>query len=213
MNQILYISLAYLLAYLIGGFPTSAIAGKLKGIDITKHGSGNAGATNALRVLGTKIGVTVMLVDALKGVAVIALGSWIITQFAHESNQIYDITLGITGIIGHVFSIFLKFKGGKGVATAAGVYAYLSPVTMLIALAAFVLTVALSKYVSLGSIVAATVLVISQLVMNIMTDFAGLPTLIMTVLLALFIIIKHKQNIKRLMAGNENKISFKKINK
>ena len=213
MNQILYISLAYLLAYLIGGFPTSAIAGKLKGIDITKHGSGNAGATNALRVLGTKIGVTVMLVDALKGVAVIALGSWIITQFARESNQIYDITLGITGIIGHVFSIFLKFKGGKGVATAAGVYAYLSPVTMLIALAAFVLTVALSKYVSLGSIVAATVLVISQLVMNIMTDFAGLPTLIMTVLLALFIIIKHKQNIKRLMAGNENKISFKKINK
>ena len=100
MNQILYISLAYLLAYLIGGFPTSAIAGKLKGIDITKHGSGNAGATNALRVLGTKIGVTVMLVDALKGVAVIALGSWIITQFAHESNQIYDITLGVTGIIG-----------------------------------------------------------------------------------------------------------------
>ena len=213
MNQILYISLAYLLAYLIGGFPTSAIAGKLKGIDITKHGSGNAGATNALRVLGTKIGVTVMLVDALKGVAVIVLGSWIIREFAHESHQIYDITLGITGIIGHVFSIFLKFKGGKGVATAAGVYAYLSPVTMLIALAAFVLTVYLSKYVSLGSIVAATVLVISQLVMNIMTDFAGLPTLIMTVLLALFIIVKHKQNIKRLLAGNENKISFKKINK
>lgn len=207
----LYISLAYLLAYLIGGFPTSAIAGKLKGIDITKHGSGNAGATNALRVLGTKIGVTVMLIDALKGAGVILLGRWIVSSFASvEPNQVYDITLGITGILGHVFSIYLKFKGGKGVATAAGVYALLSPLTLLITVIVFVTTIYFSRYVSLGSIVAAVVLALSQLVVNLLNDFAGLPTLILTVLLAAFIILKHKQNIRRLLDGNENKISFKK---
>lgn len=211
MSKMLFISLAYLLAYLIGGFPTSAIAGKLKGIDITKHGSGNAGATNALRVLGTKIGVTVMLVDALKGAGVILLGRWIISSFASvEPNQVYDITLGITGILGHVFSIYLKFKGGKGVATAAGVYALLSPLALLITVIVFVTTIYYSRYVSLGSIVAAVVLAVSQLVVNLRNDFAGLPMLILTVLLAIFIILKHKQNIKRLLAGNENKISFKK---
>lgn len=211
MSKMLFISLAYLLAYLIGGFPTSAIAGKLKGIDITKHGSGNAGATNALRVLGTKIGVTVMLVDALKGAGVILLGRWIISSFASvEPNQVYDITLGITGILGHVFSIYLKFKGGKGVATAAGVYALLSPLALLITVIVFVTTIYYSRYVSLGSIVAAVVLAVSQLVVNLRNDFAGLPMLILTVLLAIFIILKHKQNIKRLLAGNENKIYFKK---
>lgn len=211
MSKMLFISLAYLLAYLIGGFPTSAIAGKLKGIDITKHGSGNAGATNALRVLGTKIGVTVMLVDALKGAGVILLGRWIISSFASvEPNQVYDITLGITGILGHVFSIYLKFKGGKGVATAAGVYALLSPLALLITVIVFVTTIYYSRYVSLGSIVAAVVLAVSQLVVYLCNDFAGLPMLILTVLLAIFIILKHKQNIKRLLAGNENKISFKK---
>lgn len=211
MSKMLFISLAYLLAYLIGGFPTSAIAGKLKGIDITKHGSGNAGATNALRVLGTKIGVTVMLVDALKGAGVILLGRWIISSFASvEPNQVYDITLGITGILGHVFSIYLKFKGGKGVATAAGVYALLSPLALLITVIVFVTTIYYSRYVSLGSIVAAVVLAVSQLVVYLCSDFAGLPMLILTVLLAIFIILKHKQNIKRLLAGNENKISFKK---
>lgn len=211
MSKILFISLAYLLAYLIGGFPTSAIAGKLKGIDITKHGSGNVGATNALRVLGTKIGVTVMLVDTLKGAGVILLGRWIISSFASvEPNQVYDLTIGITGILGHVFSIYLKFKGGKGVATAAGVYTLLSPLALLISVIVFVTTIYYSRYVSLGSIVAAVVLAVSQLVVNLQNDFAELPMLIMTVLLAIFIILKHKQNIKRLLAGNENKISFKK---
>lgn len=206
----LFISLAYLVAYLIGGFPTSVIAGKLKGIDITKHGSGNAGATNALRVLGTKIGVTVMLLDAFKGVLAILAGRLIIQYFGYDMNQIYDITLGVTAILGHVFSIYLKFKGGKGVATAAGVYALLSPWAMLIALGVFIIVVAISRYVSLGSIFAAIVLVISQLVMNYLADFQELPILILTVFVALFIIIKHKQNIKRLLNGNENRIVFKK---
>ena len=213
MSQILFISLAYLVAYLIGGVPTSFIAGKLKGVDITKHGSGNAGATNALRVLGTKIGVTVMLLDAFKGVIAILAGSWIIQYFGHTTDQIYDITLGVTAILGHVFSIYLKFKGGKGVATAAGVYALLSPYTLLIALAVFIITVAISRYVSLGSIIAAIVLVISQIVKNYLINFEQLPILILTIFVALFIIIKHKENIKRLLNGNENKLVLKKKEK
>lgn len=210
MKQMLFISLAYLFAYLLGGIPTSFIAGKLKGVDITKHGSGNAGATNALRVLGTKIGVTVMLLDALKGVVAILIGRWILTLFDIDTNQIYDITLGITAILGHVFSIYLRFKGGKGVATAAGVYALLSPWAMLIALAAFIIVVAASRYVSMGSITAAVVLVITQLIIAYRNNFEQLPILILTVFLALFIILKHKENIKRLIKGNENRLVLKK---
>ena len=209
MKQMLFISLAYLIAYLIGGIPTSFIAGKIKGVDITKHGSGNAGATNALRVLGTQIGVTVMLLDAIKGVIAILLGRWLIQLSGIEISQVYDITFGLTAILGHVFSIYLKFKGGKGVATAAGVYALLSPYTMLIALTAFIFVVAISRYVSLGSITAALVLVVSQFVVNYFNEFAQLPLLILTIFVATFIIIKHKENIKRLINGNENKLKFK----
>ncbi len=210
MNPMLYISLAYLIAYLIGGIPTSVLAGKLNGIDITKHGSGNAGATNALRVLGTKIGVTVMIIDAVKGVIAILVGRWILQSFNIDSTQIYDITLGVTAILGHVFSIYLKFKGGKGVATAAGVYALLSPIAFAIALMAFIIIVAISRYVSLGSIFAALVLLVSQLVINFINNFEQLPILLLTFFVALFIILKHKQNIIRLLNGNENKLIFKK---
>ncbi|MBI9031051.1 glycerol-3-phosphate 1-O-acyltransferase PlsY [bacterium] len=209
MNPMLYISLAYLIAYVIGGIPTSVLAGKLNGIDITKHGSGNAGATNALRVLGTKIGVTVMIIDAVKGVIAILVGRLILQAFNIDSTQIYDITLGVTAILGHVFSIYLKFKGGKGVATAAGVYALLSPIAFAIALMAFIIIVAISRYVSLGSICAALVLFVSQLVINFINNFEQLPILLLTFFVALFIILKHKQNIIRLLNGNENKLVFK----
>lgn len=210
MTQMLFISLAYLVAYLIGGIPTSVIAGKIKGIDITKHGSGNAGATNALRVLGTKIGVTVMLLDAFKGIVAILLGTYIIQYFALESSQIYEITLGVTAILGHVFSIYLKFKGGKGVATAAGVYGLLAPWSFLIALIVFIIIVAISRYVSLGSIFASLALLSSQIIINYLNGFQDKAILILTIFVALFIIIKHKQNIKRLINGNENKLIFKK---
>ncbi len=210
MKQILFISIAYFIAYLIGGIPTSVIAGKIKGIDIRKHGSGNAGATNALRVLGTKIGVSVMLLDAFKGVIAILAGRWLIQSFGIESSQIYDITFGVTAIIGHVFSIYLKFKGGKGVATAAGVYGMLSPWAFLIALVVFIITVSITRYVSLGSIFAATSLLISQLIICYLHNFEEVAILILTFFVATFIIVKHKQNIGRLLKGNENKLEFKK---
>lgn len=210
MKQMLFISLAYFVAYLIGAFPTGVIAGKLKGIDIRKHGSGNAGATNALRLLGPKIGISVMLIDAFKGILAILLGRLILSSLGHLSDNLFDITLGITAIVGHVFSLFLKFKGGKGVATAAGVFGLLSPWVFLTALLVFIITVSLSKYVSLGSILASIFLVLSQLYISYTKDFQDLPILVLTLLVALFIIIKHRQNIKRLIAGNENKLILKK---
>ena len=210
MMQMLYISIAFLVAYLIGGIPSSFIAGKLKGIDIREHGSGNVGATNALRVLGVKTGVIVMLLDASKGILAISLGSYIVRYFGIDVTQVTQVGLGITAIIGHVFSVYLKFKGGKGVATAAGVYGFLTPYSFLLALIVFVVVVWRSKYVSLGSILAALTLIVAELVRNIMYDFEFKYVLILSVLVCGFIIIKHKANIKRLIAGNENKIKFRK---
>jgi glycerol-3-phosphate acyltransferase PlsY len=206
----LYISIAYLLAYLIGGIPNSYIAGRLRGIDIREHGSGNVGATNALRVLGTKTGVIVMLLDAFKGIVAILLGSYLVKLGGSEASQLIQITLGLSAIVGHVFSIYLKFKGGKGVATAAGVYGFMTPYSFLIALLVFIFVVWRSRYVSLGSILAATTLMIAEIVRNVMHDFEYKYILIFTVLVCGFIIIKHKSNISRLMKGNENKINFKK---
>lgn len=209
--EILMIVIPFLLAYLLGGIPNSFLAGKLRGIDIRTQGSGNVGATNALRVLGTTTGVIVLLLDAFKGVAAILIGSYLLGHYTSlELSSLYRLLLGLTAILGHVFSIYLKFKGGKGVATAAGVYAVLSPISLLIALGSFIIVVWISRYVSLGSIIAATILVISELVRNVLNDFSYVPTLILTVLLAIFIIVKHKSNIGRLLNGTENKISFKK---
>jgi len=200
------IIIAVILAYLLGSIPTSFIFGKLKGIDIRKVGSGNVGATNALRILGTKIGIITLLIDILKGFAAISLGKY----FLKNPSQIVLIILGISAILGHIFTVFLNFKGGKGVATSTGVFLALLPVPLLIALAVFVVTVFFSKYVSLGSILASITLLITELIINIRNSFADLSLLIFVFFVSLFIVIRHKANIKRIIAGNENKISFRK---
>ena len=194
-------------AYILGSIPTSYIMGKLiKGIDIRDFGSGNVGATNALRILGTKIGVFTLIIDIGKGFLAVNIARIIIP----EPTDLIIITTGLFAIIGHIFTIFLKFKGGKGVATSAGVFIALVPVPIAIALFVFIITVWLSKFVSLGSILAALTLFISELVINIRNSFTQIEILVFTFIVALFIIIRHKANIQRLINGNENKISFKK---
>ncbi|MDP8201696.1 MAG: glycerol-3-phosphate 1-O-acyltransferase PlsY [Candidatus Tenebribacter burtonii] len=193
--------------YILGSIPTSYIMGKLiKGIDIRDFGSGNVGATNALRILGTKIGVFTLIIDIGKGFLAVNIARIIIP----EPTDLIIITTGLFAIIGHIFTIFLKFKGGKGVATSAGVFIALVPVPITIALLVFIITVWLSKFVSLGSILAALTLFISELVINIRNSFTQIEILVFTFIVALFIIIRHKANIQRLINGNENKISFKK---
>ncbi|MCD4818246.1 MAG: glycerol-3-phosphate 1-O-acyltransferase PlsY [Candidatus Cloacimonetes bacterium] len=207
MSLILTSSIAVLIAYILGSFPTSFIMGKVvKGIDIRDFGSGNVGATNALRILGTKYGVSALVIDMFKGFIAIFIGKLIIK----EPSNLILILIGLAAILGHIFTIFLKFKGGKGVATSAGVFLALTPIAFSIAFIVFILIVAISKYVSLGSILASLVLLIAEIVINLKNSFADIEVLIMTIVIAFFVIIRHKANIIRLKNGNENKISFKK---
>lgn len=205
---VLLLSINLVLTYLIGSIPFAYLYGKIfKKIDIREHGSGNVGATNVLRVLGTKAGIIVLLFDILKGFLPVLIISYYVSWASHILWL--PVLTGVFAILGHSFTIFLSFKGGKGVATSAGVFLALSPYSFLGALLLFIVVVYLSKYVSLGSMVAAVFLVVTHLLSY--NKITGNPyVLAFTLLLAFFIIIKHKSNIKRLISGTENKISFSK---
>ena len=199
------------ISYLFGSFPTAIIAGKiLKKIDIREHGSGNAGATNVFRILGWQAGVVVLLIDMLKGfIPVFWIAAAIHTQ--PDTLVYYQILAAISAIAGHVWTIFAGFKGGKGVGTSAGVFLGLAPVPLLIALLFFVIIVALTRYVSLGSISAALifliVLVLQKFVFKM--DISAVLLYLALVVVAL-IWYAHRSNIGRLLKGNESKLSFRK---
>jgi len=209
----LEILLVLILSYLIGSVPTAIIAGKLlKNIDIREHGSGNAGATNVLRVLGWKAGIIVLVIDMLKGyIAVVWIVDIITDIHDIDTKALYQILAGAAAICGHIWTVFAGFKGGKGVGTAAGVFLGLQPIPVIICLLVFIGIVSRTKYVSLGSMIAAILLPTILLVQSI---FLGKPVpiahLIIAVVLAFLIVIMHRENIHRLVEGTENKISFNK---
>ncbi|MDD2596431.1 MAG: glycerol-3-phosphate 1-O-acyltransferase PlsY [Candidatus Cloacimonetes bacterium] len=193
-----------LFAYLLGSIPVGWIVARLFfKTDIRSKGSGNIGATNALRQFGTAVGLIVLLLDMSKGIIAVLLAKSI-----YGSGTMMVVICGLLAILGHVFPIWLKFKGGKGVATAAGVFIALTPISLLIALLVFIVVVVITRYVSLGSIVAA----LSLLAVNVISIFRqpnkDYALLILVVLIVAMIIYKHKENITRLIRGNENKISF-----
>jgi glycerol-3-phosphate acyltransferase PlsY len=191
---------ALALSYLSGSLPFAAIAGKLRGVDLRKQGSGNLGATNVFRVLGWKIGIAVFLADALKGaLPVLFLPPHIVSP---RDPVVWAIACGLATIAGHVRPIFLKLRrGGKGVATAAGVFFALAPIPMAITFAVFVLVVFASGYVSLGSLVSAVLLPGLLLV----TLGARSPLFLVSVVLALFVFWTHRANIGRLRRGEEHR--------
>ncbi|HOA29693.1 MAG TPA: glycerol-3-phosphate 1-O-acyltransferase PlsY [Candidatus Cloacimonadota bacterium] len=193
-----------LFAYFLGSIPVGWIVARLFfKTDIRSKGSGNIGATNALRQFGTAVGLIVLLLDMSKGIIAVLLAKSI-----YGSGTMMVVICGLLAILGHVFPIWLKFKGGKGVATAAGVFIALTPISLLIALLVFIVVVVITRYVSLGSIVAA----LSLLAVNVISIFRqpnkDYALLILVVLIVAMIIYKHKENIARLIRGNENKISF-----
>jgi len=193
-------------AYLLGSIPVGWIVARLfYQKDIRTEGSGNIGATNALRIFGTTVGVTVLVLDMLKGVSAVLLAR----HFFVAEAALIPIC-GLLAILGHVFPIWLAFKGGKGVATAGGVFLALAPWSLLIALVSFVLIVAKTRYVSLGSILAALIFGFSIVIAQIMGAQINWAMLALAAIVILMIIIKHKQNIQRLWQGQENKISFTK---
>jgi glycerol-3-phosphate acyltransferase PlsY len=204
-------------AYLLGSIPFGFLVARARGIDIRSVGSGNIGATNAMRVLGKPAGISVLLLDVLKGYAACAflpapISNWLAPHFSGlyvlfqdlpvELQTRFYVVAGIFAVLGHNYTCWLKFKGGKGVATTAGVYLALAPWPLLIAFAVFILAVVVTRYVSVGSIMAAIALPAAVWIMTPHNILLGVAT---TALGALAI-YKHKSNIQRLMAETENRL-------
>lgn len=187
-----------LAAYLIGAIPTSYIVGRLRGIDLRRHGSGNLGATNAFRVLGWKAALPIFVIDIAKGwFPAFAFPGW-----DGEPSTYWAMAYGAAAIVGHVFSVYVKFKGGKGVATSAGVLLALAPSALLIGLVVWAALVWLTGYVSLASMVGAIAVATSVWIL----EGPG-PILWLTLAVAAFVIFAHRANIRRLLAGTENRFT------
>lgn len=191
-------------AYLLGAVPFALILGKaIAKTDVRKVGSGNVGATNLARVAGWRWGGICLALDFLKGLVPALVGRF---WFHAELELLHSITWGLAAIIGHIFPVYLRFKGGKGVATSFGVVTAVSPIATGIALIVWAATVAVSRYISLGSMLAASAYAITAIVLSRDRLGAGLLVTCFAILLPLVIILTHHANIRRLLAGNENKI-------
>ncbi len=209
----LWIAAAIIISYLIGSIPTAYIFGRAQGIDIRKHGSGNVGATNALRVLGKRAGIAVLVIDILKGLLpVIFLGDILSVKTSGSLNdEQLRILIAVMCIVGHNWTIFLNFKGGKGMATSLGVLIGLATkvsglgAALGLSIGAWALIFSIVRIVSLASIISAIVLPLAAVFLKLS------PLLIGTsIVLSVFIIVRHKANISRLLQGKEKKICFRK---
>jgi glycerol-3-phosphate acyltransferase PlsY len=195
-----------LLAYLLGSIPTGYLVARARGVDIRTVGSGNIGATNAFRVLGKKLGIFVLLIDALKGWVAVQCGAALVNQLLPGAPLEYlRITAALAAILGHNFTCWLHFKGGKGIATSAGVLLALVPWSLAIILSLFIILFVTTRYVSIGSIAASFTLPFA-------TWFTTKDTVltIVTGVMGALAILKHRKNIQRLLNGTENRIQFKK---
>jgi glycerol-3-phosphate acyltransferase PlsY len=208
MKISIYLAIAAL-AYLFGSIPFGLILVRIvKGEDVRRIGSGNIGATNAARAGGAKLGVATLILDALKGYLAVALAFAISSRNPEIDPRLAAALAALCAILGHVFPAWLRFRGGKGVATGVGAFIALAPRAVLVVLAIFVIIVAIFRYVSLGSIVASAIFPVLAFILyrgqSSAADFA--------VMLAasMLIIVKHKANIHRLLNGTENRLQFHK---
>lgn len=201
-----------ILSYLLGAIPFGLIIARLSGIkDIRKLGSGNIGATNVWRIGGAKAALWVFVCDIGKGVAAVLIAKYVHNYFTISMMSLdnFMALCGMAAVIGHVFPVYLKFKGGKGVNTALGVVATLLPLQTIISFVAFILTLLLTRYVSLGSIVAAIILCLALLIQKFALNQPVSNTyLVMTFILGILVIFAHRKNISRIAAGTENRFSF-----
>ncbi len=207
-----YILTIILVAYLIGAIPSAVWTGKwLYGIDVREHGSKNAGATNVIRVLGYKAGIPVLLMDVFKGWLSVQFPVWIAFEGQTPEMLIYiRIAAAAAAVLGHIFPVYAGFRGGKGVGTIAGAGISLFPLSLIIVLGVFIVVLAMTHYVSLASIMASLAFPI------VVWFIIGVrhPGLIgMSLMVALFIPITHRRNIRRLIRGEENKFDFKRKKK
>ena len=197
--------------YLLGSIPFGYLAGRIAGIDIRKCGSGNVGATNVTRTLGKAYGYPVFVADFLKGFGAVKISLLIAARVQSDwsSAEMLGIVAAISSVIGHSFPVWLRFKGGKGVATSAGALLGLAPVAALAGGAIWILTFWLTRYVSLASIAAATALPLVILVTTWLSRTAGKPLFYSSVCLAAVVIWRHRSNLSRLMDGTEPRFTRK----
>lgn len=189
-----------IIAYLLGSIPAALIVGKVGyNIDVREHGSGNLGATNAFRVLGIKAGIIVTLTDILKGTVATLVP--LIASF-YMDIEVSRLIVGLFAVLGHTYPLFAKFKGGKAVATSAGLILGVHPILFIIIIMTFLLTLYLSKYVSLASMLTGVIATIVTFFLNDMLLF------IIILLLTLFVLYRHRENIKRIKNKTEPKIKW-----
>ncbi|MCG2712416.1 MAG: glycerol-3-phosphate 1-O-acyltransferase PlsY [Candidatus Omnitrophica bacterium] len=204
--NIFWIGTGLLLSYLIGAIPTAYIITKVVlGKDIRKMGSGNIGATNTLRVAGKLPGVIVLVADVLKGVAAVTILAFFVLEKVTLPVELIRSLFGLAAVCGHILNVFLRFKGGKGVAVSAGVMLGVAPQALLIGIIFFIIIVAVTKYVSLGSILSSIVIPFFLLWTK-----AHYSYVVLSAVLCVIIVAKHKPNIKRLLCGREGKVFEKK---
>jgi glycerol-3-phosphate acyltransferase PlsY len=205
--------LALLASYALGSIPAAYIAGRSRGIDLRKHGSGNLGATNVFRVLGSKIGTAVFAFDMAKGaVPVLLFSRWVDpsigARLPGDAHVMTGILCGVAAIVGHVRPMWLRFgKGGKGVATAGGVFLALAPLETLLVIAVFAVTLLASGYVSLGSLVTAVLLPVLLLI----RDGPRSPMFMVCAGIATFVFWSHRANIARLRRGEEHRFGKRDV--
>ncbi|MCK4919482.1 MAG: glycerol-3-phosphate 1-O-acyltransferase PlsY [Bacteroidales bacterium] len=207
MTTTLLIIIAGLLAYLTGSIPTSVWVGRgFFGIDVREHGSGNAGATNTMRVLGVKVGIPVLIFDLFKGWVAVKYASFFnIFPSGSQELMILGIVLGMLAVVGHIYPVFVEFRGGKGVATIFGVFLSLALLPTLSAAAVFLIVLLIFKYVSLGSIIAG---ISFPIWIDFVFDSSYLSLRIFSIIVSVLLVVTHMKNIKRLIRAEEEKASF-----
>jgi acyl phosphate:glycerol-3-phosphate acyltransferase len=202
-NTPLALALLVLAAYLLGAIPNGLLLARLKGVDLQQVGSGNIGATNVYRCVGKGWGIAAFLLDAVKGF----VPAFVFPRLLESAPPWLGLACGVAAVAGHNWPVWLKFKGGKGVSTSAGMLLGIAPAAVGVGFAVFALTVALTRFVSLGSILAAVAVPTAYVVMNGTGNRLLAGAL---VVMGLLVIVKHRANIQRLLAGTEPRIAGKK---
>ena len=201
-----------IISYLIGGIPFGYLIAVIKGIDIRTEGSGNIGATNVGRVLGKKYGLIIFILDMLKGFIVVFFIPAFVSSAVNiltTTDNLLVVLCGFCAVLGHAFPVYLKFKGGKAVATSFGVFIWLVPISIGIAFGVWLLTVIVTRYVSLGSMIGSLSLV-GVIVIVVDSPFGdNIYLTVMSVAVAILIIARHTSNIQRIIAGTEKKVFSK----
>jgi len=209
LTEITIIISLIILAYLIGSIPTAVWVGRMfYDVDIREHGSGNAGATNTFRVLGKKAGIPVLLFDVFKGWLAVQL-TLLTTHYlllSNDQNINLQLSLGVAALIGHIFPVYVGFKGGKGVATLLGLIIAIAPIAALYAIIIFVITLLVTKYVSLSSMIGGFSF---PILIIVVLQTTTISLVVFSMVIAILLLFTHQKNIERLLSREESKANLK----